>query len=82
VPPSRRLRLPSGRNTGLSHARGRTVAFLDDDDVFLPCNLATSPLPEQTAEYHRVPHATSMLGAVPDGAKVMARFSTLVRRLG
>ncbi len=38
----RRLGLPSARNTGLDRAHSRYVAFLDDDDVFLPRHLATA----------------------------------------
>lgn len=32
--------LPTARNVGLDHATGDLVAFLDDDDVFLPHHLA------------------------------------------
>jgi hypothetical protein len=38
-------------------------------------------LPEPTVVYHRVPQASSMIGAVAQGAPAMAEFGVLVRRI-
>jgi hypothetical protein len=36
---------------------------------------------QPTVVYHRIPQATSMIGAVADGATAMADFSALVRQI-
>lgn len=71
----RRLGLPSARNTGIEHARGRYLAFIDDDDVFLPRHLAIALASlESGAETvsttclvtdHRVDPAGPVQGGVP-----------------
>jgi glycosyltransferase involved in cell wall biosynthesis len=38
----RRLGLPTARNAGIESAGGDHIAFLDDDDVFLPHHLRTA----------------------------------------
>lgn len=37
-----RLGLPVARNTGIEHTTGELLAFLDDDDVYLPHHLRTA----------------------------------------
>ena len=68
LPPRVRLRtlandgprgLAAGRNCGVRHARGRFVAFCDDDDVWEPDKLRA-----QLAALQRCPEATAVAGGI------------------
>lgn len=44
--------LPASRNTGLQYAEGKYIAYLDDDDEWLPQKLALQLQVMETSEYH------------------------------